>query len=355
MFNIRNVHGHIHNCGSAKVSSNYSDPTSDDYVEPWLWRFCVPNMCANRYNEKYDTVWGEVDENGNKVQWVKESGTAKATSFNIISIDRKNKKIYAHIFGAGKDRAFSYDADYVEQEYSINVTANNCSGSSNNPTTITENGIVTMTFTANDGYKLPEDINVTGASYSWDKSTGVLTLSIPISDVSISISAVSSDLLNMMSRTHVPMSEANGDPQTIKATEPRELDGTKIYDACNDGRRGYYCSTKITEFKIISNSSLSFNVSSGSGYGPEFPIPNLKVGKTYTFTHETTVLGSNVYLMKYNSDTTFNSKEQLGKTAPGSYTSTITPEDGYIYSLLFTQISGTNTYALFTGVSLLEN
>ena len=75
------VHGHIHNCASKKVSSSES-------VTPWLWRFCVPNMCFGRYNEKWDSKWGEVDADGNRVQWVKEMGTAKETSFNIISIEK---------------------------------------------------------------------------------------------------------------------------------------------------------------------------------------------------------------------------------------------------------------------------
>lgn len=119
---ICNVHGHIHNCGSAMVSSQ-DDPTKDNYIIPWLWRFCVPNMCYGRYNEKYDTVWGEVDKLGNKVEHKKVMGTAKETSFNIVSIDRKNEKIYAHIFGAGKDREIDYKAPYTPPVALFDVTS----------------------------------------------------------------------------------------------------------------------------------------------------------------------------------------------------------------------------------------
>ena len=48
---ICNIHGHNHNCGYSKISSTTMSGSTD--VEPWLWRFCVPNICANRYNTGY--------------------------------------------------------------------------------------------------------------------------------------------------------------------------------------------------------------------------------------------------------------------------------------------------------------
>lgn len=105
---ICNIHGHNHNCGYSKISStSWYDSTT---VVPWLWRLCIPNICANRYNSgvEVNARYGEYDESGNAVSWEKETGTAKATSFCVVNIDRKNKKIYAHIFGAGKDRVVEY-------------------------------------------------------------------------------------------------------------------------------------------------------------------------------------------------------------------------------------------------------
>ena len=103
-----NIHGHSHNCHYKKVSSSTS-------VTPWLWRFCVPNISANRYNEAatssstdHAMAYGEFSENGEPAYWYKETGTANATSFNVVSVDRKNRKIYLHIFGAGTDREVSY-------------------------------------------------------------------------------------------------------------------------------------------------------------------------------------------------------------------------------------------------------
>ena len=112
---ICNIHGHAHNCACSKISS--TTRTGSTAVTPWLWRFCIPNICASRYNGGYDNFtsnptaqqnYGEVDANGNPVYWKKETGTAKATSFCVVNIDRKNRKIYAHIFGAGTNRVISY-------------------------------------------------------------------------------------------------------------------------------------------------------------------------------------------------------------------------------------------------------
>lgn len=105
---ICNIHGHNHNCGYSQISS--STRTGSTAVAPWLWRLCIPNICANRYNTGADVgkLYGEYDENGNPVYHAKEAGTEKATSFCVVNIDRKNRKIYAHIFGAGVDREISY-------------------------------------------------------------------------------------------------------------------------------------------------------------------------------------------------------------------------------------------------------
>lgn len=183
---ICNIHGHNHNCAESKVSSSAD-------VEPWLWRFCVPNICANRYNESATNdsriYMGEFDEDGNPVYWYKETGNAKATSFNVISIDRTNKIIYAYIFGAGRDRAMYY-GEYIPVEYSITTTLTNCVASTSNPTIITEGLSASLVFTASNGYELPDSVTVSGASYTWDKSTGTLTLSNPTDNVSIAIVGV---------------------------------------------------------------------------------------------------------------------------------------------------------------------
>lgn len=48
---------------------------------------------------------------------------------------------------------------------------------SNNPTSFAPSDTAELKFTAEEGYELPDTVYVTGASYTWDKSTGTLTLS----------------------------------------------------------------------------------------------------------------------------------------------------------------------------------
>ena len=105
---ICNIHGHDHNCGYSQISSSSWKKT--DEVEPWLWRLCIPNICAGRYNTgaQRGESYGEYDSNGNPVQWEKQPDSAAATSFCVVQIDRDDQTVTVHIFGAGKSRTIQY-------------------------------------------------------------------------------------------------------------------------------------------------------------------------------------------------------------------------------------------------------
>ncbi len=142
---ICNIHGHNHNCGYSQISS--TTRTGSTSVTPWLWRFCIPNISANRYNTGKDVgeLYAEYDANGSLVYHEKEPGTAKATSFCVVNIDRKNKKIYAHIFGAGCDRVMDYAESYVNQLDAAGYTPDTYLSSSSGNTS-TKAGYVTTGF-----------------------------------------------------------------------------------------------------------------------------------------------------------------------------------------------------------------
>ena len=96
------IHGHNHNFIAKQING-------------WLWSICVPNMDTIRNNEaatSTDTAWreayGEFDASGNPVYYPKTQGMATSTSFCVITIDRKNRKIHAIAYGAGIDREISY-------------------------------------------------------------------------------------------------------------------------------------------------------------------------------------------------------------------------------------------------------
>lgn len=75
--------------------------------------------------------------------------------------------------------------------YTITVNLANCTANSDNPITIEENGGAILYFTANDGYELPDGVELTNiTSYNWDKTTGKLVLARPTGNVTIKIEAV---------------------------------------------------------------------------------------------------------------------------------------------------------------------
>lgn len=86
------------------------------------------------------------------------------------------------------DSELSNAVTYIQPRlYSITPILQHCTADGSNPATIQENGTATLVFTAASGYALPGIVSVTGATSSWDKSTGILTLSNPTGNVSIII------------------------------------------------------------------------------------------------------------------------------------------------------------------------
>ena len=90
-----------------------------------------------------------------------------------------------------------YDVSYDEttkkyvaiklETYSITYNLTNVSGDNSNGSSITTKDVKTLKFTSNKGYRLPEDVTVSGATSVWDKTTGTLTLSKVTSDVTVTI------------------------------------------------------------------------------------------------------------------------------------------------------------------------
>ena len=72
--------------------------------------------------------------------------------------------------------------------YSITTNLTGVTASANNPETIEDGSEALLTFTASDGYNLPNGVNLTNVtSYNWNKSTGALEISRPTGDVTIEI------------------------------------------------------------------------------------------------------------------------------------------------------------------------
>lgn len=83
-------------------------------------------------------------------------------------------------------------------EYSITTTLTNCTAASGNEIIITAGNTVALTFVANDGFALTETVEVVGAAYTWDASTGILVLSNPTADITITVTATKSGYTNII-------------------------------------------------------------------------------------------------------------------------------------------------------------
>lgn len=78
----------------------------------------------------------------------------------------------------------------VAISYTITPTLTNVTAASGNATTIATGETKTLTYTAADGYVLPDTVTVTGATGVWNKDEGILVLSNPTANVTFTIAGV---------------------------------------------------------------------------------------------------------------------------------------------------------------------
>lgn len=84
----------------------------------------------------------------------------------------------------------TYDGAFVGNTHTITATLTNVTAASGNATTIAVGETKVLTYTAADGYALPDTVTVTGATGVWNKDAGTLTLSNPTGNVTFTIAGV---------------------------------------------------------------------------------------------------------------------------------------------------------------------
>ena len=84
--------------------------------------------------------------------------------------------------------SFTYTQVVTGNTYTVTTTVTN--GTYSGDTQIIENDNASVTISPNAGYKLPDSVTVTGATHSYNSSTGVISLSNPTGNVSISATMV---------------------------------------------------------------------------------------------------------------------------------------------------------------------
>jgi hypothetical protein len=150
--------------------------------------------------------------------------TITATTLDLTTIITANGTYNISVIATGTGYTDSDSSNVVEYNYaSYSITTNltNVTANASNPTTVSTLASSTLTFTVNTGYNLPDNVIVTGAEFTWTKSSGTLVLSNPTGNVSVTVAGVA------ISRTITPtltnVTAASGNATTIATGETKVL------------------------------------------------------------------------------------------------------------------------------------
>lgn len=165
-------------CTSLTTAPDLPATTLATYCYGSMFYGCSSLKVSSTQSSTYPTAW-RIPSSGTisyePVSW--NNSTLSGTGGTFTSNPSKNTTYYG---------AWS-----LVETYNINYNLTNCTGASTNQTTIDEGTTATLSFVSNDGHSFPDTITVSGVeSYTWDKSTGTLTLTNATSDVSITINCI---------------------------------------------------------------------------------------------------------------------------------------------------------------------
>lgn len=102
---------------------------------------------------------------------------------------------------------------YKLPSYSITYNLTNLTSDATNPTTIGIGETASIIITAPTGYNLPSKITVTGCEYTWEANTGVLDISNPTGNVTITAEGVAETYSVTVNLTDVTGESTN--PTTV--------------------------------------------------------------------------------------------------------------------------------------------
>jgi hypothetical protein len=191
--------------------------------------------------------------------------TITATTLDLTTVITANGTYNISVIATGTGYTDSDNSNIVEYNYATyNITTNltGVTANASNPTTVTTLASSTLTFTANTGYNLPGSVIVTGAEFTWTKSSGTLVLSNPTGNVSITVAGVAISYTITPTLTNV--TAASGNATTIATGETKTLtytaaDGYVLPDTITvTGATGIW--NKDTGTLILSNPTANVNI-----------------------------------------------------------------------------------------------
>ena len=191
--------------------------------------------------------------------------TIRDTTLDLTTVITTNGTYNISAIALGIGYTDSDRSNVVEYNYAVyNITTNltGVTANASNPTTVSTLASSTLTFTANTGYNLPNNITVTGAEFTWTKSSGTLVLSNPTGNVSVTVAGVA--ISRTITATLTNVTAASGNATTIATGETKVLtytaaDGYVLPDTITvTGATGVWNKDEGT--LILSNPTANVNI-----------------------------------------------------------------------------------------------
>lgn len=190
------------------------------YVPTQLWLSAPQISIADNtisWNAVENAVDYEVYDNNTLIS------TQTSTTYSLTNLSYGSHKIAVKALATTE-----YDVspqsnilDFIWNIYNVTTNLTNITANTSNPTTVSTVASSTLIFTANTGYNLPDNVTVTGAEFTWTKSSGTLVLSNPTGDVSVTIAGVAISYTITPTLTNV--TAASGNATTIATGETKTL------------------------------------------------------------------------------------------------------------------------------------
>ena len=246
--------------------------------------------------------------------------TITATTLDLTTVITANGTYNISVIATGTGYTDSNNSNVVEYNYGVySITTNltNVSANASNPTTVSTVASSTLTFTASTGYNLPDNVTVTGAEFTWTKSSGTLVLSNPTGAVSVTVAGVA--ISRTITATLTNVTAASGNATTIATGETKVLTYT--------ANSGYNLPDTVT----VTGATGVWNKDAGT-----LTLSNPTGNVTFTIAGVEAASGYSVTFLSGGDFGYANVYD--GQSATGSYTSLQTSSDtvvactsGYLY------------------------
>ena len=153
------------------------------------------NVCddATWRDDAYRTVTFATHPTGELLAWLQQNATRQAKKVVETSLHFGADALDKSYLGADSLDRIYLGTDLLYQtlnEYTVTETLSNVTTIGTHPVKILEGKSLTLKYTADANYELPDSVTVANATSNWTKSTGTLVVSNPTGDVTITITAV---------------------------------------------------------------------------------------------------------------------------------------------------------------------